>query len=279
MSNLKLKKFPMKLIKDNSSIAIICKRGGGKSFLTRNILWHKRDIPVGCVISPTEGSNRFYSNFVPKLFIHTEYSSALVENFMKRQKKVTRMKKNNPEIDNRAFIAMDDCMYNANEWSHDKAIKYLMFNGRHEGVLSIIILQYVMGLPPNFRGNFDYVFILREPYLNIRNKLYENFAGMFPSKEIFYKVMDICTENYGCIVIDCVTKSNKLEDQVYWYKAEEVGDFKMGADAFWSHHYNNGGDEDEDKEDEEEFDPSQFRRKQIKVDVKRVDYSNNEYQE
>ena len=31
--------------------------------------------------------------------------------------------------------------------------------------------------------------------------------------------MDQCTENYECLVISNNAKSNKLEDQIFWYKA------------------------------------------------------------
>ena len=38
---------------------------------------------------------------------------------------------------------------------------------------------------------------------------------------MFFQVMDQCTENYECLVINNNAKSNKLEDQVFWYKAEK----------------------------------------------------------
>lgn len=273
MSNLRLRKFPINNIKDTSTVGIICRRGGGKSFLTRAILYHKRDIPVGCVISPTEQSNNFYSAFVPPIFIHDDYSPALMKNFMKRQHKVTGMKKKkNPNIDNRAFLVMDDCMYDARAWSHDKEVRKMIFNGRHDGILSIIILQYAKGLPPSFRDNFDFVFILRSPFAHIRRKLYEEYAGMFPTFEVFCKVMDVCTEQHGCIVIDSTTKSNKLEDQVFWYRAQDPGDFKIGADQFWQHNYDNAASEEEE-EDENAFDDSQFRRKKVDLNIERLDYS------
>ena len=44
---------------------------------------------------------------------------------------------------------------------------------------------------------------------------------MFPSFEMFCQVMDQCTENYECLVINNNAKSNKLTDQVFWYKAEQ----------------------------------------------------------
>ena len=51
--------------------------------------------------------------------------------------------------------------------------------------------------------------------------------------------MDQCTENFECIVINNNAKSNKLEDQVFWYKANSHSDFKIGAPAFWEFHTNN----------------------------------------
>ena len=85
-------------------------------------------------------------------------------------------------------------------------------------MMFIITMQYALGIPLILRTNIDYVFILRENYVSNRKRLYENYAGMFPSFEVFCQVMDQCTENYECLVIHNNAKSNKLEDQVYWYK-------------------------------------------------------------
>ena len=41
-------------------------------------------------------------------------------------------------------------------------------------------------------------------------------------------------------------KSNKLEDQVFWYKAEERPDFKIGAPSFWKFSEENFTDEKRD---------------------------------
>ena len=63
-------------------------------------------------------------------------------------------------------------------------------------------MQYALGVPPNLRTNIDFVFILRENYVSNRKRLYEHYAGMFPTFEIFCQVMDQCTEDYNCLVID-----------------------------------------------------------------------------
>ena len=62
---------------------------------------------------------------------------------------------------------------------------------------------------------------------------------MFPTFEMFCQVMDQCTENYECLVINNNAKSNKLEDQVFWYKADAHNNFQIGSKKFWKHHSSN----------------------------------------
>ena len=102
------------------------------------------------------------------------------------------------------------------------------------------------------------MFILRENYLANRKRLYDNYAGMFPSFEIFCQVMDQCTENFECLVINNNAKSNKLEDQVFWYKASPHDDFRIGAREFWEHHSNNFDDSIKDDDDSDKFDINNY---------------------
>ena len=127
-------------------------------------------------------------------------------------------------------------------------MRRLFMNGRHYKVLFIITMQFALGIPPNLRTNIDYVFILRENIVSNRKRLYDHYAGMFPTFEIFCQVMDACTENFECLVIHNNAKSNKLEDQVFWYKgAGPHKDFKMCDEQFW----NNNDNSDDSSEDEE----------------------------
>ena len=263
---LELKKFDMKSITfkatENSGpvIVLIGRRDTGKSFLVRDLLYYHQDIPIGTVISGTEAGNGFYSAHVPKLFIHEEYNTAIIENVLKRQRTVLKQiqkdievyKKSN--IDPRAFVILDDCLYDSS-WSRDKMMRLLFMNGRHWKLLLIITMQFPLGIPPNLRTNIDYVFILREPYISNRKRIYENYAGMFPTFESFCQVMDQCTENYECLVINNNVKSNKLQDQIFWYKAENHKAFKLGSKEFWELSKNLGSD------DEDMYDPKASSKK------------------
>jgi hypothetical protein len=53
---------------------------------------------------------------------------------------------------------------------------------------------------------------------------------------MFCQVMDACTENYECLVLDNTSKSNKITDCVFWYKSPIRRNFRVGGPAFWAYH-------------------------------------------
>jgi len=220
-------------------IVLVGSRGTGKSFLVKDILYNHKTIPMGIVISGTEAVNGYFEKFVPKMFLHYEYTSDKVLNILKRQEMLMKEVKKNidsygkSDIDTRVFVILDDCLHDANGWSRDKYMKFLFVNGRHWKVMLIITMQYPMGIPPMLRCNVDYTFILREPNLTNRRRIFDNYAGMFPTFESFCQVMDSCTENYECLVVSNNVRSNKLEDQIFFYKAESHEPFKVGSKEFW----------------------------------------------
>jgi hypothetical protein len=274
---LELKKFDMRNIKFNPDenngpvVVLIGRRDTGKSYLVRDLIFYHQDIPIGTVISGTEAGNGFYGTHVPKLFIHDEYNTAIIENVLKRQKQVLKQVKKElasykkTNIDPRAFVILDDCLYDAT-WTKDKMMRLLFMNGRHWKIMLIITMQYPLGIPPNLRTNIDYVFILREPYLSNRKRIWENYAGMFPTFESFCQVMDQCTENYECLVVNNNAKSNKLQDQIFWYKAEPHGDFKLGSKEFWDISKDLNSDDEDDS-----YDPNSSKKRGAgpKISVKK----------
>ena len=106
--------------------------------------------------------------------------------------------------------------------------------------------------------------LLRENNIQNRKKLYENYAGMFHTFDMFCQTMDLCTENFGCLVIHNGSKSNKLDEQVYWYRGEDHSDFKVCCPEAWEFSEQNFNPEDEDKE------PSltELFRKKTRVNLK-----------
>lgn len=255
------------MIPDDSNICLIGKKNTGKSCLIRDILYNKQNIPLGTVISSTEYANRFFSNFIPKPFIHYRYFPYIVDNAVRRQGMI--VKKMNKEkdhygyskIDPRAFCILDDCMYD-DAWTRQTSIREIFMNGRHYRLLFMVSMQYPLGIPPSLRTNIDFTFILRENLTSNRRKIWENYAGMFPTFDMFCQVMDQCTENFECLVIQNNSRSNKLEDQVFWYKATMHDNFRMGSPEFWAMSSSNDDDDDDIDNDLETLQNTMRQRQQ-----------------
>jgi len=248
--NFQLRKFNIDMIKDRCEmdsrkspmIVVIGKKDTGKSFLVRDILFSVQScFPVGTVISATEAVNEFFQSMVPSKFIHDTYKPDIVMNVIKRQMKVknTRLadktaKGGSSNVDSRAFLILDDCLYAAKAWINEESTRYVFMNGRHIDLMTIITMQYPLGITPNLRTNVDFIFILRENILGNRKRIYENYAGMFPTFDMFCTFMDQCTENFEGLVICNNVSSNKLEDQVFWYKASDHPPFRLCDASLWS---------------------------------------------
>jgi hypothetical protein len=235
--NIQLRKFDPSKIADDKVCVVIGKRGTGKSTLVTDLLYHKKDIPAGVVMSATEEGNHYYKQFIPDLFIYGDYNKETIEKVIERQKRLIAANKKTP-----AFILLDDCMYNKS-FMKDTCIRQCFMNGRHWKLFFVLTMQYCMDLSPDLRANVDYVFILRENVIQNRERLWKSFFGVFPTFELFNQVMNACTENYECLVLDNTSKSNRLEDCVFYYKAPIRKGFRVGSDAIWNYHrkhYNPG---------------------------------------
>ena len=230
---VKMKKFDLKKMKQNSIIVVIGKRASGKSTLVKDILFHNVDIPAGCVISGTEEANGYYSEMIPSILIKGDYSPEHVKKLLNRQRAMVERTNSGEKIDPRAFFIMDDCMYDNKSWTNDKEVKRIFMNGRHYKLTFIMTMQFPLGIPPMLRTNVDYVFVLRDNIPANKKRIFDSYGGMFGSFPVFCQVVDKVTENYGCLVIDQSSTSNNILDTVYWYKSELHPPFKLCNEQLW----------------------------------------------
>ena len=89
---------------------------------------------------------------------------------------------------------------------------------------AVAIIQYPCKIKHELRQDISYVFIFQDSYINNRKHIWENYGSMFESYEMFSFFMDSCVDNHGCLVIVYNSTSKKLEDNVFWYKAQEYDD-------------------------------------------------------
>jgi len=240
-AKLQIKKFNIHEMVDHCTIAMIAKRATGKSFLTREIMFQKRNISTAVAISRTEKLNNFYSEFIPDSYIYSEYTSDILTRIYDRQARMNednknRVKEGKNHKDDSLMLIMDDCMSSKGTWLKDPNILELFFNGRHHHISFILTMQYSVGIPPEMRSNFDYIFLLAEDTYSNQKRLYEHYAGMFPTFDIFRQVFADITENYGILVINNRIHSKNITDKVFWYKAKTVPTFRVGSKKFRKFH-------------------------------------------
>ena len=170
-SQLRLKKFNIKDMVDHATVAMIAKRASGKSYVTKEILYHKRSIPAAVVISRTEKLNKFYGDFIPDSYTFNDFEPDILSRIYGRQTKLSednenRVKEGKKSKDDRLMLIMDDCMSSKGAWVKDPTILELFFNGRHYHISFILTMQYCIGIPPEMRSNLDYIFLLAEDFIS-----------------------------------------------------------------------------------------------------------------
>jgi len=229
---LALRRFDFSKTDDRRVFLLLGKRNTGKSVLTADLLFHKRQIPVGILMSGTEEATGYFQGVtgIPDAYIYSEWNPQVIDNIISNQKALTKAGKTR-----NCFIVLDDLAFDKKLFN-SKQMRELMFNSRHYGVCLIITAQFLGDLPTYFRANVDYVVTCRTPGIQDRERLWKNFFGAIPTFHMFQAIMDNTTENYHALVLDNTVQSNALTDCIFWYKAPLRGptslNFRIGCKAY-----------------------------------------------
>jgi len=261
----------------NPSVVMIAKRGSGKSWVTRAVLQKFKDVPVGLILSPTEQDNPFYSGFFPDTYIFYEYKSSILQRLLYRQRMMIKKAKDKKEkgkfLDPRAIIVMDDCLASKGAWAKDPPIHDLLFNGRHRQIMYILTMQFPLGIKPELRSNFDYIFLLADDQVSNLKRIYEHYAGMFPDFHSFRQVFKQLTDDFGAMVIKNRGARGSLFDKIAFYRAPDLSKIKMdfGCKQFRTYDKKNYDKEWEEKKFAVNYDDRIMNvKKKDKISVKRV---------
>lgn len=239
---LHLSAFDVKRCCQNLFNAIVVgKKHTGKSTLIQDVLFFlsKTGVPRVCVFSGTEESNGFYKQFIPGTFIFDDKDvenrlEAIVEN----QKKLAMQKQLgevDSKLDTRVVIVLDDVGYKKDVLKSE-IIRQIFMNGRHHHVILIVACQYCMDVSVDLRTNADYVFVLKQNSVSSIKNLHENYFGAFDKRKEFQTVLDACTQNYQCLVLDNTRPSTMVSDVCFWYKAKFGRKFRLGSPELWAFH-------------------------------------------
>ena len=229
-SSNEIQKFDLDSMNNDSTILVLGRRRSGKSWLIRDLMYHKKHMNQVLVFSGTEHVSPFMGDFIPNKFIHSDFSSELVENvFSSQLKKIKKAKENYGRTEGNSMVIIMEDMNDIKTWSKDGSIKTLISNSRYYNLMYVVALQYVHGLHPQFRDNLDYVFIYPQENHTEMQKVYDTFGGCIETYREFCDILDQCTEeNYSCLVVKLSSYSNKICDKIFWYKADRPVNFMVG---------------------------------------------------
>lgn len=187
--------FEAKNVDGNSINFIIGCRGSGKSWLIQDLIkkYHEKDnFNEIHIISPINKTMNFYPNFLPNVSNYNDIS--IVEKIIEKQIKNRK---------NRIALVLDDCINIHNE---RKILEKLVLNSRLCYITLFIAVQQPLGIAPDVRYNFDYIFLFYDDVHNNQTRLYDHYCNNFPSFEDFQTVFKETAQNFKSLVV--VQKGN-----------------------------------------------------------------------
>lgn len=226
---VELKEFaPHTIPKSCTWIVIGPPKSGKTTFIEHLCYVNKHRYPVARVWSGTEDTQGSYSKYIKPLYISNEYIESEHEKAVIRQKtcKAEGMTEGLPIIE-----IMDDCNTERNIFK-SKLMRGQFKNGSQWwNNLFIVGSHYAFDMPPDIRKCVSYVAIFKETSVEERKKLFTNFAIGCNFQE-FCELMDQVTGDHTCLIFDKFSTSNRLEDSVFYCKADLHSDWQLGCDDF-----------------------------------------------
>jgi hypothetical protein len=223
-------------IMPGASILIIGKRCSGKSSLLFDILSRIcKYFNYGLALTPTQSSRQKFEKCMPPCLIDKQSPERLqefvtiVNTFYDKAVAASKPTRN-------CFLLCDDTAYD-DKFMRCKTLSEVFLNGRNFGMTCLLVLQYIMKVGPDLRGNADFVFAFYDNNSKIQDKLYEFWFNMMP-KATFKEVFARCTQDFSCLVLDVrkSATSRDWKDCVFWCKArlpDDIPAFTMCDDDFF----------------------------------------------
>lgn len=230
-SKLVLKKFDLESLKPDRSILCLGRTGCGKTTLVYHLasLLSKNNVTFGLAITPSIDTQMMFRKFLPRCLVRGDFCEGVLQALLDHQKSVFER----TGTLNKVAIFLDDLGYNKSIFKTN-VIREIFMNGRHLGITLIIAMQYMMDVTPDIRCNTGYIFAFADQVRKNRQRLWENYFGMFPTFGGFDKAFHMATQNYECLVMDNTSnQQGQLADTVFYFKASlNLPKFKLCAPHF-----------------------------------------------
>lgn len=245
-----LDEFKFKWIPTASVVLVLCTPDKNKVLTVREMMYHKRHIPKGIVLSGANDSTGEYSTIVPLSCIFNEWNADRVESILKFQSKAISKSRKELEDDddddadgrslkNAAFIMIDDMTADSRKWNATSTINKLFGQGVNLNMFIMLATPQMKSVNPTVRGTIEYVVLFDTENRNTLKSVHSEWCGTVIEFKPFLTLFQKYTADGCCLVIVSPTKakSKKLKDRIFWYKAKKRGSFRIGHPSYWKNFY------------------------------------------
>lgn len=98
----------------------------------------------------------------------------------------------------------------------NNCINKLILDGKHHKITTIITQKTPTKMSPKLRCNIDNVFLLKDNIMSNKKMLYNNYAAMFPTYNMFDSILgEICVDNNAAMAIKNGGANPNLTDKVF----------------------------------------------------------------
>ena len=176
------------------AIAIIGKRDTGKTELACDLiskLHNKYDYNMCYIVSPVSKLRHcVYKRTGITDIVY--YDMDKLKNVIEHQKYMFSIDKEHNTI-----IVLDDCIHSK---QNDEHLFEILASGRHLKITIICMMQYPLGLSPDMRCNFDYVYWLGDAIMSTKKRMWDHYFGMIDTFNEFNYINDNVCVGYNTLV-------------------------------------------------------------------------------
>lgn len=151
----KIKKWNPALIKNNATVSVMAKRGGGKTTWVKSTILARARFFRQVVLFTGTPTDAEYADLVPSVSVRVGMDMPFLREVLRDQKRAVRELHQSGVNDRniKLLLILDDCLSEGFRFQDE--LNEVFLNGRHEHVEIYVISQDVKGLPPNLSTNTD----------------------------------------------------------------------------------------------------------------------------
>lgn len=238
-TSFKIKRFDPCKIRPFSTVLFAGGRRSGKSTVMREIMSILRKrFYEAIVYTGTNERDHPWSSMTPAKNVKmclTEFPEEDLEAQLNIQRERIKMCEESGVQCPPTLLVFEDLEFLKDAIWNNQSVRSVWFNGRWSATYAFCAFQYIMEIKMALRNMFDYAFFMMDPNIKSRERIYQQYCGIIPNKDMFENIFKMCTTDYRAMVVDLRSRSYNLEDSIFWYKADPaLPPFRVGVADVWN---------------------------------------------